>query len=940
MDTDHRPIINNQSSPAEKIALFRSLFRGRSDVYPVRFFSRRTGRSGYSPACANEWVRGICEKPKVKCAECSFRQFLPVTDDTARWHLTGENGGGGTSPDQEFVIGVYPMLSDETCLFLALDFDKEQWQADSAAFLETCQRLSIPAALERSRSGNGAHIWIFFAEPIPAILARKLGSHLLTLTMERRPELGFDSYDRMFPNQDTLPKGGFGNLIALPLQKRARAEGNAVFLDHHFEPFPDQWSYLASIRKLENRDVETLVREAEANGPITGVRLVVEDEDPSDPWKLAPSRKHGIGPVTGPLPSVLTLVFADQLYIRKENISPSLRNRLLRIAAFQNPDFQRAQAMRLPTYGKPRIISCAEDYREHLALPRGCFEEIKRLFKELGIKLKLHDERVSGETLSCRFQGTLRSEQQLAANALLKHDTGVLAATTAFGKTVVSAWMIAQRSVNTLVLVHRQQLLDQWVERLSMFLDIPAKSIGRLGGGRKSLNGRLDVALIQSLVRKGSVDDRIANYGHLIVDECHHLSARSFELAARRAKARFVLGLSATVTRKDGHHPIIFMQCGPVRHRVDAKSQALARPFAHHVIVRPTSFRPLVQADADVRVAFQELYQSLQEDPARNALICADVVAAVKEGRTPLLLTERKSHLIELARLLEPDIKHLIVLQGGMGRKELRAALDRLTSLPSSVPRVILATGKFVGEGFDDSRLDTLFLTLPVSWRGTVAQYAGRLHRLHEGKREVRIYDYADFNAPMLSRMFDKRCHGYESIGYTILLPASAVPGWPPEVMLPVEPEWKRDYASSIQRLIRDGVDVPLADLFLHAARKYAPDATGVDRARSASEAFLYRRLQTLPETQGKFQLNTLLPIPFGGAGAMEADLYCAELRLAIELDGPHHFRDEDTYRRDRHKDALLQQQHIFILRFLPEDLAKRLNEVLDTILAAIACKR
>ena len=473
--------------------------------------------------------------------------------------------------------------------------------------------------------------------------------------------------------------------------------------------------------------------------------------------------------------------------------------------------------------------------------------------------------------------------------------------------------------------------------REETFLNLPAKAIGRLGGGRKRLTGALDVALLQSLCRKGAVDDRVADYGHLVVDECHHLSARSFELVARRAKAKFITGLSATVARKDGHHPIIFMQCGPVRYRVDAKQQAAKRPFTHQVLVRPTGFRPPAENAPDARAEFHRLYESLICDDVRNKMICADVASAVREGRWPLVLTERTEHLQHLAQRLSTEVIHVITMQGGMGRKALQAAADRLAETPVAAGRVLLATGRFIGEGFDDPRLDTLFLALPVSWRGTIAQYVGRLHRLREGKREVRVYDYADLNVPMLSRMFDRRCRGYEALGYAILLPASALPGWPAEVPLPIDPEWKRDYAASVRRLIRDGVDTPLANLFVHAARSPSPDAEGESRARSATEAFLYRRLESLPETAGHFRLNTELPIPFDGWGRMEVDLFCAEAGVAIELDGAQHLADPEAYRRDRRKDALLQQHGYFVLRFLAEDVGKHLDAVLDTILAALA---
>jgi superfamily II DNA or RNA helicase/very-short-patch-repair endonuclease len=929
------PRVVHASPVANKIALFRSLFRGREEVYPRRFESRKTGRSGYAPACGNEWVRGVCEKPRIKCAECPNRRFLPVTDEVVRWHLSGRDPRG-----DEFVMGVYPMLQDETCFFLAVDLDGETWSEDARAFLETCRQLDVPAALERSRSGNGGHVWLFFAEGIPAALARKLGAHLLTETMERRPEIGLRSYDRFFPNQDTLPKGGFGNLIALPLQKQARERGHTEFIDDQLRPWPDQWAFLASVRRLGRAHVEALVREAETRGRVVGVRMAIADEDDDSPWTLPPSRRRADPPIDGPLPEKIELVLADEIYIGREGLPPALRNRLLRLAAFQNPEFYRAQSMRLPTYDKPRIIACAEEHAKHVALPRGCLEEVKALFAGLKIEAPVRDERCRGAPLELSFAGTLRPDQKIAAEAMLRHDNGVLAATTAFGKTVVASWLIARRGVSTLVLVHRQQLLEQWIERLSAFLNVPAKSIGRLGGGRRKLTGTLDVALIQSLVRKGVVDDLVASYGHVVVDECHHLSARSFELVARRAKATFMTGLSATVMRKDGHHPIIFMQCGPVRHRVDAKQQAAERPFAHHVFVRPTGFQPTAAAAEDARLEYHRLCAALCADTARNRTIIADVVAAVREGRSPLLLTEWTEHLQHLAEQLAAEVPHVITLQGGMGRKALRAALERAAETAEGAGRVILATGKFIGEGFDDPRLDTLFLAMPISWRGTIAQYAGRLHRLHDGKREVRIYDYADLDVLMLARMFDRRCRGYDAIGYTILLPGSALPGWPAEVPLPVDPEWKRDYAASVRRLIHDGVDLPLANLFARAARRPAADAEGEARARSASEAFLFRRLQTLPETSDRFRLNVELPIPFGDRGQMEVDFVCAEARLAIELDGAQHLADAEAYRRDRRKDALLQQHGYFVLRFLAEDVGKRLDEVLDAVIAALMQRR
>lgn len=920
------------STTADKIALFRALFRGRQEVWPLRFESVRTGRAGYSPACANEWVRGVCEKPRVKCGDCRHQRWLPVTDEVIRHHLSGRDERG-----RSFVAGVHPMLLDEHCCFLAVDFDEGDWAADALAFVATCGRLGVPASLERSRSGNGGHVWIFFAEPVPASLARRLGAHVLTETMEQRPEVGLKSYDRLFPNQDTLPRGGFGNLIALPLQKAARELGNSVFVDERLEPFADQWAFLAGARRMDRSQLELIVREAEGRGRMVGVRMAVPGDDNEEPWTLPPSRQRMPRPA-GELPMLLKLVLADQVYVPKADLPAPLRNALVRLAAFQNPEFYRAQAMRLPVHGKARVICCAEEHADHIGLPRGCLEETLALLKALKVKVSVDDRRFAGKGIDLAFAGELMPDQQKAGAAMLVHEIGVLSATTAFGKTVLGAWLMAQRGVNTLVLVHREQLMRQWVERLVQFLNLEPSQIGRWGGGRKRLTGIVDVALLQSVVRNGVVHDLVAEYGHLIVDECHHLSAHSFEQVARRARARFVTGLSATLTRKDGRHPIIWMQCGPVRHRVDARQQAAGRPFTHEVVVRPTGFVPEGTPEPDARVEFQRLCEAVMRSCSRNARIIAEVVQAVGAGRSPVVLTERTEHLELLAAgVRAAGVAHVITLRGGLGRKALEAALEQLKAVPAEEGRVVVATGRFLGEGFDDSRLDTLFLTMPVSWRGTIAQYAGRLHRLHAGKTVVQVHDYADLDVPMLSRMFNKRCLAYEAVGYTILVPASALPGWPQDVPLPVDPAWKADYAASVRRLIRDGVEAPLARLFVRAARHPEPGAEGAARARSASEAFIFQRLETLPALRGKFALNQRLPIPFDDMSQMEVDLLSEDRRIAVEIDGAQHLGDAAAYRRDRRKDLLLQSHGYLVLRFLAEDLGTRLDAVLDTVLRAMA---
>lgn len=752
--------IDAQSSEAEKIYLFRKLFSGRDDVFPLRFESQKSGRSGYQPACKNEWRAGICFKPKVKCAKCECREFIPVSDAVVRQHLSGKDQTG-----KSFVMGIYPLRMDETCSFLAVDFDKAEWQHDASAFLDVCNSLNIPAFLEQSRSGNGGHVWIFFDEPVLARLARKLGSFILTTAMNDRPELGFDSYDRFFPNQDRMPSGGFGNLIALPLQKTARVNGNSEFIDRTFIPYSDQWSFLSSIQRIQKKKIVELVKDAEQDDLVLGVRSAPEEDDAA-PWLLPPSRKI-TEKVTGEHPSTIEIVRANQIYVSKEGLSPSLRNAILRLAAFRNPEFYKAQAMRMPVFDKPRIIACAEEFSEHIGLPRGCFDDVLNLLKSISIQVDVSDHRNEGKALDASFHGKLRDEQLLAGKALLKHDTGILSAPTAFGKTVLAAWLIAQRKTNVLILVHRRQLMEQWVERLSTFLEIAPKEIGQIGGGKRKISGRIDVGIIQSLNKKGTVDDLVANYGYVIVDECHHISAKSFEDVLRGSSAKYVTGLSATVTRRDGHHPIVFMQCGAVRYRGHEKKHAMQRPFDHKVIVRNCD--DLVFDDGE-DVAISEIYRRLMVSNDRNLRIAKDVIAEYESGRSPLVLTERTQHLEILFKLLEPKIGRLVVLKGGLGKKRLKIIMEKLADWKDE-PHVILATGRYLGEGFDDPRLDTLFLAMPVSWRGILSQYAGRLHRLHDDKSEVRVYDYVDQGIPILGRMFERRIKGYEALGYKLPSP-------------------------------------------------------------------------------------------------------------------------------------------------------------------------
>jgi len=659
------------------------------------------------------------------------------------------------------------LLPGDTCWFLAADFDKASWVEDANALLETWRMKGVPAGLERSRSGNGGHVWIFFSELVSARLARQLGSVLITETMERRPEIGFASYDRLFPNQDTMPHDGFGNLIALPLQNTARKAGNSVFVDADIRPYDDQWAYLSSLPRISGAAVTDLVEAAELSGRVLGVRMPVDDEQADEPWKMSPSRRSSPHRLDVSISQAIKVTVADQIYIDRSGLPSAMVAQLVRLAAFQNPEFYRAQAMRLPTFGKPRIVSCAELHPRHVALPRGCFDELVGFLAEHGATVDLDDLREDGKTLpeTVRFQGELREQQLRAFDALRAHDTGVLAATTAFGKTVVASALIAHRARNTLVLVHRRELLSQWVERIGSFLQIDPKQIGAIGAGKRKPAGLVDVALIQSLVRKGEVDDVVADYGHLVVDECHHLSAMSFELVARRSKARYVTGLSATVARKDGHHPIIFMQCGPVRHQVSAKSQAAESGLRHRARERHTSFRLPESLAMAERPSMPAIYAALAEDGPRNNLIFDDVLKSLEAKRSTIVLTERKDHLECLQQRFSGFAKNIVVLRGGMSTKERKAAQTTLT-VTDDEERLILATGRYIGEGFDDARLDTLFLTMPIAWKGTLAQYVGRLHRRHDEKKDVLVVDYVDSSVPVLARMAAKRRTGYRALGY------------------------------------------------------------------------------------------------------------------------------------------------------------------------------
>lgn len=743
----------NASSPIRsQIALFRNLFRGREDVYPVRWRAK-DGRAGYAPKAQRDWEAYMAARPEDrKAVDRRTRKLLPLTDEAVAGHLNGAE-----------TIGVYPLLTDDTCWLLAIDFDGPSWSEDAGVFTSVCAEEGVPSATERSRSGNGGHVWIFFDHPVSASAARALGSALLTKSADRRHQIDLKSYDRLFPNQDTLPKAGFGNLIALPLQRDPSRLGNSLFVDANLEPYPDQWAFLASMDRIPSGTAVSMAETANRKGTVLGVRSSGMTEE-LDPWILPPSGRPTKLRIEETLPSKIEVVLANRLFVAKEGLPTVLVNRILRLAAFQNPEFYKAQALRLSTRRIPRIIQCAEELLRHVALPRGSLSELTLLLKENRTEVDLIDKRCKGEPISVSFFGELRPNQRQAAEAMLAHDCGVLSAPPAFGKTAVAAYAIAERRVSTLILVHRRKLLEQWRDRLAMFLDVPLRSIGHVGGGRAVRTGIVDVALIQSLHAKKRVADMVAEYGQIIVDECHHVAAFTYEKVMREAKALFVMGLTATPTRKDGLHPIIAMQCGPVRYRLSPRSMTEAAPFEHKVLARTTNFR-LPESAGDQKI--HQIYAAMIADPARNGMIVDDLVSAVKSGRSPLLLSARVKHLDLIASLLNGKLPNVFILKGGMGRRQLRVVRQSLSAIPEHEPRLILATGSYIGEGYDDPRLDTLFLAMPVSWKGTLQQYVGRLHRLRDGKQVVQVYDYVDSEVPMLKRMFQRRVRGYRVLGYS-----------------------------------------------------------------------------------------------------------------------------------------------------------------------------
>jgi superfamily II DNA or RNA helicase len=741
--------------PAEKVALFLSLFGARRSVYPKFWENPKAGKKGYSPVCANEWQRPLCAKPKVKCTDCRHQKFPPLDAAAVEAHLRGTH-----------TIGTYAIREDDSCIFLAADFDGEDWWPEVQAYRDAAASALVPVAVERSRSGNGAHAWIFFSEPVPAVLARRLGTILLAKASAARPTLNLHAFDRLFPNQDTLPAGGFGNLIALPLAKTPRQLGNTVFLNTDRRPFDDQWAFLATIHRVTRPELDQLLERLSPPPPLTSAPAPEPDATfalESDERALDLSCPK-IPPTT--LQGEVTLRLDAAIHIPRTTLPAAIVARLKRLATFANPVFYEKQRLRFPTYDTPRFLFAGEWHPDRLVLPRGVLADAQRILEDSGAMVTGHDARPAARRLKWQFSGELRPEQERAVKAMAQHEHGVLAAPPGSGKTVMGCALIARHRTSTLVLVHRSVLLDQWRQELMRFLGLKKKEIGVLRGKTGKRTGRLDIAMLPSLARVENPEALFSQYGLVIVDECHHVPAVSFEALLKACTSRHIVGLTATPQRKDGLERLLHLQCGPIRHTLAAVSE---NAIPRTVIIRKSSFH--LDASLGPRPPIHAVWQALVADTGRTEQIATDIHNCVIEGRSPLVLSDRKTHLEQisaaLARLQGTGgvaIFHLSSSDGIKRRRAIRAEIEVCGT--TQKPYVLFATASLIGEGFDLPRLDTLFLAMPLSFKGRLVQYAGRLHRDHAAKQEIRIYDYLDDNHPITLAMFRRRAVAYRQMGY------------------------------------------------------------------------------------------------------------------------------------------------------------------------------
>lgn len=723
------------SSPQAKVQFFASLFGARKDVYAIRWENARSGKSGWMPAVEGGWRKG---------SKSADHRYLPLTPEVLTAHLTGD-----------IHIGLYPMLpGDQTC-WLAADFDGPAAMLDALAYLKAARAVGAPGAVEVSRSGVGAHVWIFFTEAVPAVTARQIGTGLVREAIAIRGRMDLRCYDRLFPSQDLLLGGGPGNLIAAPLHGKSRRLGTTVFLDlGTLEPYEDQWDYLSTLDRMTPKQVTKLA--GELREPAMGSRV-----------KHASAAK---ATRTQPKPApVVHLTLDGGVRIPGSELSPALYATLKHAASTYNPDFYDRQRRRQSTWNVPRIIcSYDETLDDHLVLPRGLLDTATNLIEAAGSKIETNDRRTSGSAQEFSFALDLQPAQQSAVGDVLRHDLGLLVAPPGTGKTVMACAVIAQRSLPTLVLVDRKTLADQWRRQIH---DLLGAKPGQLGGGRSKLTGIVDVATLQTLARRGEVAELLAGYGLVVVDECHHVPAAAFESAVRTIPARYWLGLTATPYRRDGLDDLIGFQLGPARHTfehadpdtLEGANTDRPRPV---LVVHRTRFAIDEPVDLSIPGAIAGIHRALAEDDARNGQILADVLEAHGRGRHCLVLVQRTSHVNLLAARLEERGLAPVILKGGMGARARAAANERLVPDADGPPIVVVATGHFVGEGFDCPALDTLFLAGPVSFKGRLVQYAGRVLRVYPGKQTAEVHDYHDVEMPVLAAALSKRAPGYVSLGF------------------------------------------------------------------------------------------------------------------------------------------------------------------------------
>ena len=728
-----QPCDSKALSPNDKIALFLDLFGARRDVYPRFWENAHSGKKGYSPAYDKDIKTSL-----------SARRFLPLDERAIEAHLRGSQA-----------IGIYALRTDDSCIFLAADFDGDGWQVNVLGYKKAASRIGATVAVERSRSGNGAHAWIFFSEAVPAVLARRLGTILIAKASTERPTMSLDAYDRLFPNQDSMPRGGFGNLIALPLAGGPRKYGNTLFLDDELKPYTDQWTFLATVPRYSREDLDRILGQ---NAPMSRLASVRTDELTfaleCDEGTLDLSRPSSI---RGSISGEITLRLDSGLHI-PSSIPAALLAALKRLAVLANPAFHEKLRLRFATYDTPRFIFAGEWHPDRLVLPRGTIDEVIRILESAGAKVVVQDARSEGEPVSWKFIGKLRPEQEAAVRVMENHDYGVLCAPPGAGKTVMGCALIARHQKSTLVLVHRSILLDQWLEEARQFLGIAKrKEIGVWRGATKRLTGRLDIAMLPSLARIHDYQALFRRYGLVIVDECHHVPAATFEALLKACTCRTIVGLTATPIRKDRLEKLLYLQCGPVRHTIHQRFMEESVPRV--VFVRRTSF--FMDAAIGPRPPIHAIWEALVSDAARTRRIVADIRDCLSEGRCPLVLSDRKSHLdgleVELTNSGSPDAV-IFRLQSGIGKKRRQAIRDSIErTYEAGGKYVLLATASLIGEGFDLPRLDTLFLAMPLSFKGRLVQYAGRLHRSHAEKHEIRVYDYVDEGNPVTLAMFRRR---------------------------------------------------------------------------------------------------------------------------------------------------------------------------------------